>query len=64
MGKMVKPKILNQARAEIKDQSLSSEKAFQTFNWKPKYSLSEGLAQTIHWYENHLKTQSFSEQLS
>lgn len=52
MGKPnVQPVILNEADREILRQYLSSEKAYQRLNWKPKCSLDEGLRTTIHWYK-------------
>ena len=44
--------ILNQAHGEIQDQYLSIEKAKTTLNWIPRYSLEEGLRETIDWYQN------------
>lgn len=46
------PVILNQARNEIKHQYLSAEKARQILNWYPKYSLEQGLKETIKWYQD------------
>jgi Nucleoside-diphosphate-sugar epimerases len=48
------PQIQNQAKAEIQDQTLSSEKAARLLNWKPEFSLEEGLKETISWYEEYL----------
>lgn len=50
----LEPVILNQARAEIKDQYLDSSKAERLLNWAPRYSLGEGLLATIQWYKNFL----------
>jgi CDP-glucose 4,6-dehydratase len=59
MNKNLKPKILNEAKAEIKKQYLFSEKANRAFGWRPKYSLEAGLKETIPWYldffKNHIK---------
>jgi len=53
MGKKDYPvKILNQAKGEIKDQYLSIEKAKKILNWKPIYSLEDGLRETIEWYRS------------
>lgn len=51
----IKPKVLNEAKAEIQDQLLSSKKAEALLNWFPTYSLKEGLKETIAWYENYLQ---------
>jgi len=47
----IEPLILNQAKAEIRDQYLSSHKAEQVLGWVPLYSLEKGLSETIVWYE-------------
>lgn len=48
----IEPLILNQAKSEIRDQYLSSQKAEQVLGWSPLYSLEKGLSETIAWYEN------------
>jgi len=53
--KDAKINILNTAKAEIKDQYLSSEKARKILNWQPKYSLEEGLKETYLWYKEYFK---------
>lgn len=50
------PKILNIAKAEIHDQSLSSEKARSVLGWNPTYTLEEGLTKTIEWYQNYFES--------
>lgn len=55
MNSELKPKILNQVKSEIKHQYLSSEKAEKVLNWKPKYTLEQGLLETIEWYKNYFK---------
>ncbi|MBU0929978.1 MAG: GDP-mannose 4,6-dehydratase [Nanoarchaeota archaeon] len=54
-NKDAKIKILDTAKAEIKDQYLSSEKAKKTLDWEPKYSLEKGLKETYLWYKNYFK---------
>ncbi len=54
-AKGVKPKVLGEAKNEIDRQWLSSKKAGNLLGWKPKYSLENGLKETIEWYRNHLK---------
>ena len=51
----LKPKILNKASNEIPNQFLCAKKAHELLNWRPKYSLEEGLKKTIKWYENFFK---------
>lgn len=52
--KHLQPRILNHAKAEIKDQTLCSKKAEQWLNWKPIYTLEQGLKETIKWYESFI----------
>jgi len=55
MGKEhLHPQILNQAQNEIEHQYLSAAKARQLLNWKPSYSLEEGLKEAIAWYTDFL----------
>ena len=56
MGKAeaLPPVIKGEASREILRQYLSSEKARSMLGWSPAYTLDEGLAQTISWYENFL----------
>lgn len=46
------PIILNEAKEEIRDQSLDSQKARKILGWNPQFSLEKGLQQTIDWYQN------------
>lgn len=46
----LKPKILNQAKNEIKDQYLSAKKARNLLNWRAQYTLDDSLKETIGWY--------------
>ena len=52
--KDVNYKILNLAKYEIKHQYLASRKARRILSWKPKYSLKEGLRETLKWYKAYL----------
>lgn len=49
----LEPVILNQAKAEIVEQTLSSEKAQRLLNWKPQFTVEEGLAETVAWYKKY-----------
>jgi CDP-glucose 4,6-dehydratase len=53
--KDLEPVILNEARGEIKHQYLSAEKAKKILGWQSKYSLEEGLKETINWYREFFK---------
>lgn len=50
--KDLKPEILRTASGEIVKQYLSSQKSRRFFGWKPRYSLEEGLDETIAWYRD------------
>jgi CDP-glucose 4,6-dehydratase len=54
MGSDLKPEILDQVSNEIRRQYLSANKARVSLNWKPLYSLEEGLQHTIQWYKEFL----------
>jgi CDP-glucose 4,6-dehydratase len=45
------PLVLGEATHEIQHQYLSAEKARARLKWSPLFSLEEGLARTIAWYE-------------
>jgi len=46
----IQPTLLNQAKGEIRNQYLSSEKAKRVLGWTPAYSLEQGLKETVAWY--------------
>jgi CDP-glucose 4,6-dehydratase len=50
----LEPIILNQAKGESPRQYLSSKKAREMLQWKPTFSLREGLLETIEWYKDYL----------
>ena len=50
----LEPVILDQARAEIRDQYLDSAKARRLLGWRAEYSLERGLQATVDWYEAFL----------
>jgi len=49
----LKPTILNEAKAEIHDQTLSSVKAKELLNWAPLYTVDEGMRETVDWYREY-----------
>jgi CDP-glucose 4,6-dehydratase len=51
----LEPVILNQARAEIRDQYLDSTKARTRLGWSPRFTLEQGLERTIRWYRGFLE---------
>lgn len=52
--KDLRVRMLNQAKAEIKDQTLCSKKAERLLNWRPVYNLAQGIVETIKWYQSYL----------
>ena len=58
MKSRLKPLVLNEAAAEIKEQTLSYEKAERVLGWKPRYGLEEGLRETIVWYRDYCSRQN------
>lgn len=52
-GKDFDYKIINQVKYEIRHQFLSSQRARETLNWKPKFHLEKGLKKTIQWYKKY-----------
>jgi CDP-glucose 4,6-dehydratase len=51
-GSPLDPDIRNEVSNEIRHQSLSAEKARQWLQWKPMFTLDEGLRRTIAWYSS------------
>ncbi len=51
----LKPKILNEAHGEIKNQYLSNEKSRKVLGWEASHKLEKGLAKTIPWYQEFFK---------
>jgi CDP-glucose 4,6-dehydratase len=54
MGSDLKPEIRNEAANEIRHQYLSAAKARELLGWGPLFTLDEGLAATIAWYQEFL----------
>ena len=46
----LEPEILNTAEGEIPHQYLSAAKARTQLAWRPRYSLDQGLSETVEWY--------------
>ncbi|MBI4972702.1 MAG: GDP-mannose 4,6-dehydratase [Candidatus Omnitrophica bacterium] len=55
-GKSVVPDIQGKSKpkGEIDEQYLASDKAKKVLGWQPKYTLEDGLKQTIKWYSDFL----------
>ncbi len=57
MGKSsLKPIVQNQALNEIRAQHLSAKKAREVLGWKSAWPVEKGLAETVAWYEDYLKS--------
>jgi CDP-glucose 4,6-dehydratase len=56
------PHVLNDAREEIRDQSLDSQKAKHILGWQPLFNLDEGLRRTVQWYSHYFQ-EAFAEEL-
>jgi CDP-glucose 4,6-dehydratase len=54
MESSLEPEILNEASNEIRNQSLSAEKARNILHWSPLFTLDSGLQKTITWYRDFL----------
>lgn len=52
-GSSVEPDVRGTATHEISRQYLSSAKAKRLLGWEPRYSLEEGLTETIDWYRTN-----------
>jgi len=62
MGSDLEPLIKNEVTGEIFHQYLSATKARQLLGWRPRYTLEEGLKETIDWYREFLtRPQTFLE---
>ncbi len=58
MNSDVKPDVRNEAVNEIREQYLSAAKARKIFDWKPLFTLDDGLRKTIDWYRDFLGAES------
>lgn len=52
-GKNIAPIIEGNNHGEIQDQYLDSTKAEKVLEWKPAFTLKEGLKNTIQWYKEY-----------
>jgi CDP-glucose 4,6-dehydratase len=61
MGRMdLRPVILNEAKAEIPVQYLSAARARRELGWGPRFSMQDGLIETVDWYKNYFANSSTS----
>jgi CDP-glucose 4,6-dehydratase len=50
----LEPVILGEARAEIREQRVSAERARTELGWQPRMSLDDGLREAVEWYRTYL----------
>ncbi|MCG6962508.1 MAG: GDP-mannose 4,6-dehydratase [Acidobacteria bacterium] len=50
MGSDLEPLVLNEAPGELQAQHLDARKAREVLDWKPIFTVDEGLRRTIEWY--------------
>ncbi|HEX8243786.1 MAG TPA: NAD-dependent epimerase/dehydratase family protein, partial [Longimicrobium sp.] len=55
MGSELEPEVRDEAKHEIRHQYLSAAKARRVLGWEPLFTLDEGLARTIRWYDRFLR---------
>ncbi len=55
IGSNLEPEILGTSKNEIIHQYLSAKKAHDILGWYPKYTLDEGLKETIDWYRTQFR---------
>lgn len=55
IGSNLEPEILGTSKNEIVHQYLSAKKARNMLGWSPKYTLDEGLKETIEWYRTQFR---------
>jgi CDP-glucose 4,6-dehydratase len=54
MRSELQPDVRNEANNEIRHQYLSAAKAKRILNWRPLFSLGQGLERTVDWYRKFL----------
>jgi CDP-glucose 4,6-dehydratase len=57
MDSDLEPDVRNEASNEIRHQYLDSAKARRVLDWRPQFTLDEGLHRTIEWYKDFLGAQ-------
>ena len=54
MGSTAEPEVRNEAVNEIRHQYLSAAKARTRLQWKPTFTIEDGLEHTVRWYRDFL----------
>ena len=55
MGSNLAPRILNEASNEIRHQYLAASRAKKELDWKPLFTIEDGLKRTISWYQEFFR---------
>jgi CDP-glucose 4,6-dehydratase len=55
LGSPLEPDVRNEVSNEIRHQYLSAAKARRVLGWAPLFTLEQGLAKSIAWYQEHLR---------
>lgn len=50
----LRPIILDEVTHEIQDEYLSTQRAQEVLGWQPRYSLEQGISETMAWYRDYL----------
>ena len=58
MGSDLKPAVLDEASNEIRLQYLDATKARTRLDWRPLFTLEEGLSRTIAWYREFFRSEA------
>ena len=53
MGSDLKPEVRNEVENEIRHQTLDASKAREHLEWKPLFSLEQGMRRTVDWYSSY-----------
>ncbi len=53
----LEPVIQNIASSEIREQYLDATKASERLGWQPRYSMQEGIRETVDWYREHFASE-------
>lgn len=56
LGSSVKPQYMPPRKGDVRDSLACIEKARRKLGYEPRYTLVNGLAETIAWYQSHFKT--------